>query len=164
VEIRRASVSDAADIAAVHVRTWQAAYGHLFDEDRLAGMDVERRAERWRHWLAEGQEVFVAVDDERVVAFVWVGPSREPCADAELYAIYALPEAWGTGAGSALMRAGVGAMRGAGHSDAVLWVLDDNPRARRFYEREGWQLDEASKDDDILGRRVTEVRYRLRLD
>ena len=22
--------------------------------------------------------------------------------------------------------------------DAILWVLEDNPRARRFYERRGW--------------------------
>ena len=92
-----------------------------------------------------------------------VGPSRDPDADAELYAIYALPEAWGTGAGTALMRAGLDLMREAGYAEAILWVLEDNPRARRFYEREGWRFDEAFKDDDVLGRRVTEVRYRLRL-
>ena len=27
-----------------------------------------------------------------------------------------------------------------GHERAVLWVLRDNPRARRFYERAGWVL------------------------
>lgn len=147
----------------MHVRTWQGAYEHLFGAERLAGMDVERRAERWRHWLGEGQDVLVAVDGERIVAFVWVGPSRDPDADAELYAIYALPEAWGSGAGTALMRAGLEVMREAGHTEAILWVLEDNARARRFYEREGWRFDEAFKDDDVLGRRVTEVRYRLRL-
>lgn len=25
-----------------------------------------------------------------------------------------------------------------GFTDAVVWVLRDNPRARRFYERNGW--------------------------
>ncbi len=147
----------------MHVRTWQAAYEHLFGAELLAGMDVERRAERWRHWLGEGQDVLVAVDGEQVVAFVWVGPSRDPDADAELYAIYALPEAWGTEAGTALMRAGLDVMREGGYTEAILWVLEDNPRARRFYEREGWRFDEAVKDDDVLGRRVTEVRYRIKL-
>ena len=28
----------------------------------------------------------------------------------------------------------------AGYRSAVLWVLRDNPRARRFYERTGWSL------------------------
>ena len=80
----------------------------------------------------------VAEDGGRIVAFVSVGPSRDDDAEGELYAIYALPEAWGTGAGAALMQAGLAAMRAAGYRDAVLYVLDDNPRARRFYEREGW--------------------------
>ena len=55
------------------------------------------------------------------------------------------------------------AMRAAGHRDAILWVLDDNPRARRFYEREGWTLDGGRKEQDHLGVRVAEVRYRLNL-
>ena len=42
----------------------------------------------------------------------------------------------------------------------MLWVLDDNPRARRFYELAGWRLDGGVKEDtfDTL---VREVRYRI---
>ena len=39
-------------------------------------------------------------------------------------------------------------------------MLEDNPRARRFYEREGWVLDGERKGDEFLGVAVTEVRYR----
>jgi len=163
VRVRPAVVADAAAIAAVHVRTWQVAYATVFGEDRLAGMDVEARAERWRRWLGEGQDAFVAEEHGQVVAFAWVGPSRDPDADGELYAIYALPAAWGTEAGTALMRAGVDALRAAGYREAILWVLEDNPRARRFYEREGWVLDGGRKDDEHLGVPVAEVRYRLKL-
>jgi hypothetical protein len=46
----------------------------------------------------------------------------------------------------------------------VLWVLDDNPRARRFYERHGWTATglEASFDEycDVS---VPEVEYRKEL-
>jgi GNAT superfamily N-acetyltransferase len=163
VDIRRAAVADADAIAHVHTRTWQAAYEHVFGAERLAGMDDRARAARWRRWLDEGETAFVAEHEGRVVGFVWVGASREPDAQGELYAIYVLPEAWGTEAGGGLMRAGVQAMRDAGHDDAVLWVLEDNPRARRFYEREGWWLDEGRKDGEFLGTRVPEVRYRIRL-
>jgi RimJ/RimL family protein N-acetyltransferase len=54
-------------------------------------------------------------------------------------------------------------MCSAGYGEAVLWVLEDNPRARRFYERTGWSLDGGVKDDSHLGVSVTEVRYRIRL-
>jgi ribosomal protein S18 acetylase RimI-like enzyme len=155
VEIRRASVSDAAEIAAVHVRTWQAAYQHVFGTERLAHLDIPRRVAGWTRALEEGESIFVADDDGRVVGFVSVGA-------CELYAIYTLPEAWGSGAGPALMRAAVAQLREDGCADAFLWVLEDNPRARRFYEREGWELDGGRKEDDFLGVRVAEVRYRIR--
>jgi RimJ/RimL family protein N-acetyltransferase len=61
------------------------------------------------------------------------------------------------------MRAGIEAMRLGASGDAVLWVLEDNPRARRFYEREGWALDGERKEDEYLGFRVAEVRYRIAL-
>lgn len=157
------SVADAADIADVHVRTWQAAYAHVFGSERLAGMDTDARTEQWRRWLARGEVAFVADVDERIVGFVWVGPSREPDAEGELFAIYVLPEAWGTGAGDALMQAGIAAMREAGYLEAILWVLDDNPRARRFYEREGWELDGGAKDGEFVGISAAEVRYRIKL-
>jgi RimJ/RimL family protein N-acetyltransferase len=61
------------------------------------------------------------------------------------------------------MGAGVESMRASGYRDAVLWVLEDNPRARRFYEREGWSLDGGRKDAEFVGMRVPEVRYRITL-
>jgi ribosomal protein S18 acetylase RimI-like enzyme len=59
-----------------------------------------------------------------------------------------------------LMHVGVEAMRAAGYRDAILYVLDDNPRARRFYEREGWALDGGTKREELLGVEIAEVRYR----
>jgi hypothetical protein len=55
------------------------------------------------------------------------------------------------------------ALRGRGYLEAILWVLDDNPRARRFYEREGWALDGERKVEPHLGVDVAEVRYRISL-
>jgi RimJ/RimL family protein N-acetyltransferase len=42
----------------------------------------------------------------------------------------------------------------------TLWVLRDNERARRFYERAGWSFDGTEKEDVVAGATVTEVRYR----
>lgn len=162
MNVRRAGPGDADAIAEVHVRTWQAAYEHVFGHENLARIDLGRRAARWRDVLADGDVAFVALDESgRVVGFASVGESRDAEGTGELYAIYALPEAWGTGAGTALLAAGVQVLREAGFREAILWVLDDNPRARRFYEREGWRLDGAVKEDEHLGVRVAEVRYRL---
>ena len=162
MEVRRARPADAAAIAEVHARTWRAAYEHAFGAERLAAREPD--VALWTRILAnERVEVNVAEAEGRIVAFVSVGPSRDDDAEGELYAIYALPEAWGTGAGAALMQAGLDAMRGAGYRDAVLYVLDENPRARRFYEREGWALDGGTKREELLGLDITELRYRRAL-
>jgi RimJ/RimL family protein N-acetyltransferase len=49
-----------------------------------------------------------------------------------------------------------------GYNSAMLWVLADNPRARRFYEREGWRAD-GERADTIRGVEVEEALYRLSL-
>lgn len=161
MEVRRATVADAVAIADVHTRSWQAAYTHVFGQEKLAGIDAGRRRAAWERAIEGGAVVLVAEVDERVVGFASVGPSRDPPGAGELYAIYVLADAWGTGAGTALMAAAVAALRDSGDAEAILWVLEDNPRARRFYEREGWRLDDARKEDEFLGVRVAEVRYRI---
>ena len=61
------------------------------------------------------------------------------------------------------MQASLDALRERGFADAMLWVLADNPRARRFYEREGWHDDGGRKRDAFLGVDVEEVRYLIKL-
>jgi GNAT superfamily N-acetyltransferase len=162
MEVRAAVPGDAEAIAAVHVAAWQEAYAHVFEPGALAALDPAPRTRHWREGIRSGWTVLVADDGS---GFVSVGPARD--ADepelGELYAIYVTPERWGTGVGRALMAAALEALRDGDFSEAVLWVLEDNPRARRFYERAGWALDGAAKEEEFLGTRVREVRYRISL-
>ncbi len=163
--VRPARREDAAAIADVQVLTWQAAYEHVFGAERLADIGGGRRA-LWEERLANPEpdrQVFVSEEDDgRVTGFVSIGESRDEPGKGELFAIYVLPEAWGAGAGPALMASALEGLRG--YSSATLWVLEDNPRARRFYEREGWILDGGRRDEELLGMTVTEVRYRTTFD
>ena len=160
MDIRRARPGDAAAVAEVHVRTWQAAYEHVFGAERLAAIDVEPRRRFAERGIERGG-VWVAEEAGRVVGFVSIGASMQADAEGELYAIYVLPDAWGTGAGTGLLAAAAAELRRA-YPTSILWVLEDNPRARRFYEREGWALDGGTRSEDFLGLEVAEVRYRLR--
>ena len=57
----------------------------------------------------------------------------------------------------------VGLVRDRGHLEAILWVLDDNPRARRFYELAGWAADGTAREIELFGFHLPEVRYTKRL-
>ena len=78
----------------------------------------------------------------------------------ELYAIYVRPDSWGTGAGLVLMDTGVGWLAER-WDEAVLWVAEENPRARRFYELYGWTAEATRVEEVAPGARIAEVRYRL---
>jgi ribosomal protein S18 acetylase RimI-like enzyme len=161
--IRRATVEDARGIAELHTRTWQAAYRHILPAADLDALDVGEREERWRQNLARPEvPTFVVEEDGAFVGFVTVGPSRDPDCDGELYGIYVAPEAWGSGAGAALTAAALGELH-ARYAEAALWVLEDNPRARRFYEKHGWSPDGTQKTGRQLGVDTAEMRYRISL-
>jgi GNAT superfamily N-acetyltransferase len=152
--IRLGTPGDADAVARVHVETWQAAYAHALPRKELQAMSPADRVDQWRRWPP-----IVAEVDGKVVGFVSVGASRSDDAEGELYAIYVHPDHWGTGVGRELMQAGENELRRLGHRRVILWVLDDNPRARRFYELAGWTADGRSQDLEIFGFHISEVRY-----
>ena len=84
------------------------------------------------------------------------GSLRPRC--AELYALYVTPAWWSTGTGRDLMCRVLDETQAGGYPRIVLWVLEQNARARRFYERSGFRLDGRSFVPDWLGG-VTEVCY-----
>ncbi len=188
VVIRSGSVADAAQIAAVQRAGWLAAYeGIIAAEiiDRVTAPDEGARVRqsfRTRPW----QRVLVAVAGDRdhpgrdaspIVGYASFGPETDVLgapwphpltADgqegrvAELYALYVRPAWWSTGTGRALMERVLARTSGAAYRSITLWVLRDNQRARRFYERAGFEPDGAANVLHGLGG-VPEVRYRRAL-
>ena len=160
MRIRPASPDDALAIATIRVRGWRSAYRHAFPTAELDALPID--PDRWRARLLVpplGWTTIVCEDDGHVVGFASTGPSRDEDDLGELYAIYVDPDAWSTGAGRALLAAAESALT-ADYGAALLWVLEDNPRARNFYEQAGWAADGVRKAEERFGVRAAEVRYR----
>jgi len=171
--IRPAASDDAEAIATVHIRTWQAAYrGQLPDQflDQLSGQ-LRQRADFWRAHISNPptpqHEVWVgALDKKHVEGFIAIGPARDadPKITGEVYAIYVEPENWGQGLGRMLMTQGARRLASLGFSAALLWVLESNGRARRFYEIAGWSTDGRTKIETRPdGIELREVSYKITL-
>ena len=138
--VRTATVDDAAGIARVHIRSWQETYAPLVEPGELDGLSVERRAERWARDLAGGSEAWVAEREGAVIGFSSTsGDHAERPRPVELGMLYVIAEFHGNGAGQALLDAAIG------DSPAFLFVARDNPRAIRFYERNGFAFDGVSE-------------------
>lgn len=165
--VRGAVLDDAFQIARIHVETWRAAYAHVFPLEYLAGLSIDERLQLWKQALSkEFNNVYVAELDGRIGGFASAGPTEDEDDDApqgELYAIYVDPPFWARGLGRALLARAEEALRQTGFADAGLWVLEDNPRARRFYEASGWTADGATKPFSRAGVDTVVIRFRKRL-
>ena len=152
-EVRHAGVADAEGIALVHIQAWRETYSALVEPGELDELSVERRADRWRQNLDTGMEVWVAQVDGEIVGFASAvshdGPSVRP---RELEALYLLAEHHGSGAGQALLETSVGDV------PAFLFVARGNPRAIRFYERNGFLFDGASEEYPLVRTPITSLR------
>ncbi|MER6714493.1 GNAT family N-acetyltransferase [Streptomyces sp. NPDC006129] len=160
------TLSDCDRVAEIRVRGWQHAYRGMIPQSYLDGLSVAEDAERHRTRLAraDGRVVNLVAEDTRgeVVGWACHGPYREGevlTDDAELYAVYVHPDHLGQGAGQALLAESLTRCAAAGHGRLLLWVLKENARARRFYERAGFRADGAEEPFDVEGVAVPEVRY-----
>jgi ribosomal protein S18 acetylase RimI-like enzyme len=160
VHLRPAADDDLPAIGALHFHSRATAYAGILSPDALAfgspGALGEWWAERWK-WERETHRLTVAVAGDALAGFSYVGPSEQDGV-AELYAIHADPAYVGTGVGRALMLDALPALAERGDR-AVLWVLTDNARARRFYERGGWLPDGTTRTEPIGGEPVAQLRY-----
>jgi GNAT superfamily N-acetyltransferase len=101
--------------------------------------------------------VWVAV---RGVTIVGLAVCRVDDGVGELQSLYVVPAEWGSGAGGRLHEAALDGMRALGARHATLWVVEANTRARRFYERQGWEPDGETKQTKLSDLDLTELRYR----
>jgi GNAT superfamily N-acetyltransferase len=173
LRVRQAATADVAGVAKVHVATWQAAYRSVLPDAYLDALTPERSQVGWKRVVAASSEgsrstiLVAAAKPGEVVGFVHSRSSRDDDADplhvGEVVAIYVLPSAWSTGVGRQLMTAAEEWLRVNDFSEATLWVLRENQRARRFYEAAGWAADGGVKEDAIGDALVHEVRYRRSL-
>ena len=127
--------------AFVHWKTWHEAYPGLVSDEYLERFTLEKCEDIAFRWASKWPEnTLVALEGDRVTGFVSYGDRGDERPDAgEIFAIYVLPERWGTGTADALMKAA--RERLTGYPEICLWVLKDNARAIRFYEKQGFAPD-----------------------
>jgi len=166
--IRQAQKADATAIAKIHVRSWQRAYRGIMPDSVLNQLSIDAREESWLQQIGRaGQQTFVSSQGYAVLGFITFGAAREsdPAPkDGEIYALYVDPDNWQCGIGSALWNHALQHLVSSGFERALVWVLETNTRARRFYETLGCVLQpNAQKTLEYHEKHLVEVCYILQL-
>lgn len=161
--IRPANVSDISALAKVHISSWQAAYRGILPDEILDNLSVKQFETNWVKSFSDTSRTNLVLEiEQKISGFIAFGNSRDHDATSitgEIYGIYLIPELWGKGYGRKLWAETPQHLLSK-FSVFTLWVLQNNIRARKFYERIGFEYDEQIKNILLYGVELPEVRYR----
>lgn len=140
--IRPARQEDASRLAEILIFAKRMAYRPIFRNDHVSFnvMQVLPLALHYRDEADALRDVFV-YDDGIVKGMMSWGRSEEPQGRRELCELYIDPCFQREGVGAGLIADFVAHAAADGMTTATLWVLEENPQARRFYEKMGFAFD-----------------------
>ncbi|MBA3541431.1 MAG: GNAT family N-acetyltransferase [Deltaproteobacteria bacterium] len=144
--IREAKPGDAVGIARAHTESWRSSYRGILPDTVLDRIDVGQRAASRSRILQDPSIVqLVAYDTTHldIVGFCDAGESRRRGIApqlGEIYAIYLVHHAKRHGLGREIFENTTSILRARGLPSLIIWVLEHNHHARRFYEAMGGRL------------------------
>ena len=144
ITFRDATPADAPLMAALGPRTFTETFGHLYAPENLAAFLANHSEAKWLAELGDPRfAVRVAEREGEAIGYAKLGPPSLPFepggAAIELRQFYVLRPWQGRGVAAALMAWVLDTAAGRGAEEIYLSVFIDNPRARRFYERYGFE-------------------------
>ena len=139
-----AGIEDAAMLCALFTRSFVETFGPLYAPENLAIFLDGQTEAKWQNELSDPRfAVWLGRSDGEAVAFVKVGPVALPVvpegAALELKQFYVMKPWQGAGLAPDMMEWVLDQARERGAGEIFLSVFIDNMRARRFYERYGFE-------------------------
>jgi len=144
--IRRATLSDVAEIAHIHVDSWKNIYRGIIPDSYLSGLSYDESEMKWKDRIvSESREpsfqyTLVAEDEieQQIVGFASGGKTRSNNSDydGELYSIYIQQDFRGKRIGKKLVDALVEKLIKEDYHSMIVWVLAKNPY-KGFYKKLG---------------------------
>lgn len=152
------STDDRMAISTVYEKSWKYAYKDIIPQHYLDSIPEGRWASNLDN---QGWKTLVCLDNGKIIGTSSFCQSRFEQFQGwgEIISIYLLPDYIGKGYGKILMDAALSELKRQGYENVFLWVLEENIRARDFYEQYGFLLTEDFLDDNIGGKDLREVRY-----
>ena len=159
VTYRDATPADAPALRELFAESFVETFGHLYRPEDLNEFLDENSNAKWDANLSDPEvAIRVAEMNGDVAGFVELAPKKLPYETAapaiELRRLYLRKDAHGRGISDELMKWALTEAAARGAQELVLSVYIDNHRARRFYERYGFEA--VGKYDFMVGSHADE--------
>jgi len=149
--IERVKSGDEVTLAFIQTESWKAAFKEILSADTLQRYTQMEDATAMYRYLLEyhiGNGYILKVEDNPHCIAWWDETREKDLPDyAELICIHSLENQWRKGYGRKIMETVMHDIKESGYSKVMLWVFEDNIRARRFYESLGFIANGKTKKD-----------------
>ncbi len=162
MQVRKADANDAADISSIHAMSWKSAYQGMVPQAYLDNLKEDNWTTFFRKALSDGTlSALVICDGDKTAGCAAYGRSRDDNRPGwgEIVSIYLHPDYFGKGYGERLIKGAMDALAQQGRHQIYLWVLRENARARRFYEKHGFEHGGDECTVDIMDQMLIDLRY-----
>lgn len=149
IKIDKVKIGDENILAHIQTASWKEAFAKIIsEEDMKKYADINRAREMYSILLSKniGNGFILSIDDTpHCIAYFDKSRDDEFKDYAEIICIHSLASNWGKGYGSIMMERILKDIRQAGFNKVMLWVFEENNRARKFYEKHGFRLSDKTK-------------------
>ena len=140
--IERVKLGDEETLAYIQTESWKAGFKDILSADILKRYtQIDKATAMYRRLLEQhiGNGYLLKVEGNPHCIAWWDATRENDMPDyAELICIHSLQNQWRKGYGSKMMGTVLHDIAHAGYSKLMLWVFEDNTRARKFYESLGF--------------------------
>lgn len=142
IQIRTATVTDIPLIQELTLQVWPQTYSHLLSDAQITYMlDMMYSTTALEQQLNNGHLFVIAEQHQQPVGFASFSTTETP-GIWKLHKLYVIVRQQKTGAGKALLRHVLDAVRKAGGNQLILQVNRQNENAIGFYKRMGFYIEQ----------------------
>jgi len=151
------------EISNIYEQSWKYAYKGIITQEYLDSIPSGQWCDAFDN---PDRHTLIMLDGDKIIGTSSYCKSRfDDYKDwGEVISIYLLPEYMGKGYGKSLLKTAVEELKAMGFETIFLWVLEENHRARHFYEKFGFKNSGKYLENNIGGKQLRELQYVYNLE
>ena len=160
--IRYYEEKDIEQVAKIITEDWKISYKGIIDDEYLKNLDYKDKEKSIREKYQKQKSI--VLEEGYIKGYSRFGENRDEEKElGELYALYVKADERGKKIGERLLKKTADILSKRGYKEMVIWCLEENKNARKFYEKMGGKLYK-TRNIEIGNKKYPEVCYKYDIE
>ena len=160
--IRYYEEKDIEQVAKIITEDWKISYKGIIDDEYLKNLDYKDKEKSIREKYQKQKSI--VLEEGYIKGYSRFGKNRDEEKElGELYALYVKADERGKKIGERLLKKTADILSKRGYKEMVIWCLEENKNARKFYEKMGGKLYK-TRNIEIGNKKYPEVCYKYDIE